>query len=91
MSPQLTSLSIIVYFLLPLLSNRLSFVFIKKRKKVIQCLLTINPIDYSLRSLLILLQHAHNPVDWFPWGEEAYEKVKRENKFSYLWGIANDG
>ncbi|MDN4181315.1 DUF255 domain-containing protein [Bacillus subtilis] len=22
----------------------------------------------------------HNPVDWFPWGEEAYEKVKRENK-----------
>lgn len=33
MSPQLTSLSIIVYFLLPLLSNRLSFVFIKKTKE----------------------------------------------------------
>lgn len=27
-----------------------------------------------------LLQHAHNPVDWFPWGEEALEKAKRENK-----------
>lgn len=27
-----------------------------------------------------LLQHAHNPVDWFPWGEEAFEKAKRENK-----------
>ncbi|MBT6745000.1 MAG: thioredoxin domain-containing protein, partial [Flavobacteriales bacterium] len=27
-----------------------------------------------------LLQHAHNPVDWFPWGEEALEKAKAENK-----------
>ena len=27
-----------------------------------------------------LLQHAHNPVDWFPWGEEAFEKAQRENK-----------
>ncbi len=27
-----------------------------------------------------LLQHAHNPVDWYPWGEEALEKARRENK-----------
>uniref|UniRef100_UPI00359357F1 DUF255 domain-containing protein n=1 Tax=Aquiflexum sp. TaxID=1872584 RepID=UPI00359357F1 len=27
-----------------------------------------------------LLQHAHNPVDWYPWGEEALEKSKRESK-----------
>ncbi len=27
-----------------------------------------------------LLQHAHNPVDWFPWGEEALEKAKKEDK-----------
>ena len=27
-----------------------------------------------------LLQHAHNPVDWMPWGEEAFEKAKKENK-----------
>lgn len=27
-----------------------------------------------------LLQHAHNPVDWFPWGEEALEKARLENK-----------
>ncbi|MEC3658872.1 thioredoxin domain-containing protein [Bacillus velezensis] len=27
-----------------------------------------------------LLQHAHNPVNWHPWGEEAFEKAKRENK-----------
>ncbi|MBG9489646.1 hypothetical protein JS609_02544 [Bacillus subtilis] len=27
-----------------------------------------------------LLQHAQNPVDWYPWGKEAFEKAKRENK-----------
>ena len=27
-----------------------------------------------------LLQHAHNPVNWYPWGEEAFAKAKVENK-----------
>ncbi|MBL8002183.1 MAG: thioredoxin domain-containing protein [Flavobacteriales bacterium] len=27
-----------------------------------------------------LLQHAHNPVDWYPWGEEAFAKARAENK-----------
>lgn len=27
-----------------------------------------------------LLQHAHNPVNWFPWGEEAFQKAQSENK-----------
>ena len=27
-----------------------------------------------------LLQHAHNPVDWYPWGEEALSRSKAENK-----------
>jgi len=27
-----------------------------------------------------LLQHAHNPVDWYPWGDEAFEIARRENK-----------
>lgn len=27
-----------------------------------------------------LLQHAHNPVDWFPWGTEALEKARKEDK-----------
>ena len=27
-----------------------------------------------------LLQHAYNPVDWFPWGDEAFAKARRENK-----------
>ncbi|MBU5263508.1 DUF255 domain-containing protein [Bacillus atrophaeus] len=24
-------------------------------------------------------QYAHTPIDWHPWGEEAFEKAKREN------------
>ncbi len=31
-----------------------------------------------------LLQHAHNPVDWFPWGPGAFEKAKKENKLVFL-------
>lgn len=31
-----------------------------------------------------LLQHAHNPVDWYPWGDEAFEKAKREDKPIFL-------
>jgi hypothetical protein len=31
-----------------------------------------------------LLQHAHNPVDWYPWGEDAFEKAKKENKLILL-------
>ena len=27
-----------------------------------------------------LLQHAHNPVDWYPWGEDAFVKAKAEDK-----------
>ena len=31
-----------------------------------------------------LLQHAHNPVDWYPWGPEAFEKAKKEGKPIFL-------
>ncbi|XP_055704556.1 spermatogenesis-associated protein 20 isoform X2 [Phlebotomus papatasi] len=31
-----------------------------------------------------LLQHAHNPVDWYPFGQEAIERAKRENKLIFL-------
>jgi len=31
-----------------------------------------------------LLLHAHNPVDWYPWGEEAFAKARRENKPIFL-------
>ena len=31
-----------------------------------------------------LLQHADNPVDWYPWGAEAFERARRENKPIFL-------
>ncbi len=31
-----------------------------------------------------LLQHANNPVDWYPWGEEAFAKAEREDKPIFL-------
>ena len=31
-----------------------------------------------------LLQHAHNPVDWFAWGDEAFEKARVENRPIFL-------
>ncbi len=31
-----------------------------------------------------LLQHAHNPVDWLPWGPAAFEKARREQKPIFL-------
>ncbi len=31
-----------------------------------------------------LLEHAYNPVDWYPWGDEAFQRAKRENKPIFL-------
>ncbi|KYP80033.1 hypothetical protein AYW79_12625 [Ferroacidibacillus organovorans] len=31
-----------------------------------------------------LLQHAHNPVDWYPWAPEAFQKAARESKAVFL-------
>lgn len=31
-----------------------------------------------------LLQHAHNPVDWYPWGEEAFEAARSQDKPIFL-------
>jgi len=31
-----------------------------------------------------LLLHAHNPVDWYPWSDEAFEKARKENKPIFL-------
>jgi len=31
-----------------------------------------------------LLQHAHNPVDWYPWGAEAFERARRQDKPIFL-------
>lgn len=38
------------------------------------------PNRLQFESSPYLLQHANNPVDWFPWGEEAFERAKSEHK-----------
>ena len=43
-------------------------------------------MEHKYTNLLIneaspyLLQHAHNPVDWYPWGEDAFRKAREEDK-----------
>jgi uncharacterized protein len=39
-----------------------------------------NPNRLISESSPYLLQHAYNPVDWYPWGEEAFQKAAAENK-----------
>ena len=34
----------------------------------------------ALETSPYLLQHAHNPVDWYPWGDEAFAKARAEDK-----------
>ena len=46
----------------------------------------MSSIKHKFTNLLInesssyLLQHAHNPVKWYPWGAEALRKAQKENK-----------
>ena len=42
------------------------------------------PNRLAAESSPYLRQHAHNPVDWFPWGPEAFEKARREGKPVFL-------
>ena len=36
-----------------------------------------------------LLQHAHNPVDWYPWGEAAFGKARDEDRpILLMWATA---
>ena len=43
-------------------------------------MVTPNPNRLSRESSPYLLQHANNPVDWYPWGAEALERARREDK-----------
>jgi len=38
----------------------------------------------ALQKSPYLLQHAHNPVDWYPWGDEAFERARREDRPVFL-------
>ncbi|NOX08185.1 MAG: DUF255 domain-containing protein [Gammaproteobacteria bacterium] len=58
------------------------------------CLLVLSSLAYSDKSNLgnrlilesspYLLQHANNPVDWYPWGKEAFDRARQENKPIFL-------
>jgi uncharacterized protein YyaL (SSP411 family) len=60
-----------LYYLFPLLG---SLVFFSCQKQVPHA----NALIHETSPYL--LQHAHNPVDWYPWGEEALEKAQQEDK-----------
>ena len=46
---------------------------------------TVHPANRLAReSSPYLLMHAHNPIDWYPWGPEAFEKARTENKPVFL-------
>jgi len=61
-------------------------------KKTLLCVLLMTCVSAEERysNALIhedspyLQQHAHNPVDWYPWGEEAFAKAKKEHKPIFL-------
>ncbi|KAK6640110.1 hypothetical protein RUM43_008387 [Polyplax serrata] len=42
------------------------------------------PNRLALEKSPYLLQHSTNPVDWYPWGEEAFTKAMKENKLIFL-------
>ena len=42
------------------------------------------PNRLALEKSPYLLQHANNPVDWYPWGDEAFQKAAREDKPVFL-------
>ena len=49
----------------------------------------MNSVDKTPNRLIhekspYLLQHAYNPVDWYPWGEEAFDRAKVEDKPIFL-------
>jgi uncharacterized protein len=46
--------------------------------------MNIAPNRLSKETSPYLLQHANNPVDWFPWGDEAFKKAKAENKLMLI-------
>lgn len=44
----------------------------------------LNPNKLVSEKSPYLLQHAYNPVDWHPWGSEAFEKAQAEDKPIFL-------
>ncbi len=57
---------------------------IRRLATVVHILNTIVSNRLAEETSPYLLQHANNPVNWFPWGEEAFQKAKEEDKPIFL-------
>ena len=66
----------------------LVLVFIKVRMGDFNMKVKMDKRKYTNRlineSSPYLLQHAHNPVDWYPWGEKAFKRAQKEDKPIFL-------
>ena len=62
------------------------FRLLSLNRKVVTTMTTNNQIPNRLANEKspYLLQHANNPVNWFPWGDEAFQIAKAENKPVFL-------
>ena len=78
----------IVSIIIPRSHNRLLLIIILM--VIISCQGDSKTMTHKYTNHLIessspyLLQHAHNPVDWYPWGAEAFERAKLEDKPIFL-------
>lgn len=45
---------------------------------------TVTPNHLARQESPYLLEHAHDPVDWYPWGKAAFVRARRENKLIFL-------
>ena len=73
--------NIVIYFLFPIMATGCN-----NKQNTKQNTLQMDTTTHKYTNHLIhetspyLLQHAHNPVNWYAWGDEALEKAKKENK-----------
>ncbi len=51
---------------------------------LVRCLKLVRMNRLSREKSPYLLQHKNNPVDWYPWGVEAFEKAAKEDKPVFL-------
>ena len=47
------------------------------------------PNQLQFETSAYLLQHKDNPVDWYPWNDEALNKAKLENHLINIWRLAS--
>src|SRR5215204_1723720 len=52
----------------------------RRMVKIVMAEPTRTPNRLSQETSPYLQQHAHNPVDWYPWGDEAFERARKEDK-----------